>query len=420
MKTPFAAGALLSAIAASVSGCRSESTALRPTDCTAAVVAISPGVPEVAVRDSLSLTAAIIKPNDLCNPSLPVSALRWTSSDSTVARIDPARGVVTGIRRGVVTITVHAPDSARVLGEATLHAYTPLFGRIVYTRIIQSSYPPYPCPSGTGTCPPSMWTMAPDGSDQQLLLDSLNYPESPRVSPDGHTVVFEDWGLLYTVDAAGLAKHQITTTLANNFVPAWSPDGRWVLFTGYRSGGDTSHVYVVHPDGTGQRQLTFGPSSTYGAVWSPDGSQILVMQEINDTSGALVQWEAAVMDSGGRNPRVVKTFCCGYTAGFPAWSPDGGSLLFLDGGSSHWSIGRLRLSDSSYAVLADAQGNRPGEWSPDGQSIVYGAGDLWVMNADGSGQHDVLSNAFVNMEASWGPATPAASVAARTRLRSRH
>ena len=397
-----------------VLGCARETTATHALTCSDPVMTVGPSVAEVAVGDTLPLAAALIAAGDPCNPTAPAADLRWTSSDPSIARVDSVRGVVTALMRGEVQVSVHAPGDTRVLGAAPVHAYTPLFGRIIYTRIIHSSYAPYPCPSGVGSCPPSLWTMAPDGSDQALLADSLNYPESPRVSPDGGTVVFEDWGQLYTVDAAGLDKTHITTTLANNYVPSWSPDGRWILFTGYDNPGDVSQLYLIHRDGTGLRQLTSGPLGAWGSAWSPDGTRIVFMQEVRDTLGQLANWQAVVMDSGGDNPRVIKTFGCCYTVGFPAWSPDGGAILFLGPvtpGSGTWGVGRLRLSDSSFATLADAQGNRPGEWSPDGQLIVYGAGDLWVMNADGTGQHDVLSDAFINMEAAWGPAAPAHAAA---------
>jgi Tol biopolymer transport system component len=422
MKPSIVAWILMPAIGGWVAACRSESTAIRSLSCDQPVVSILPAVPEVAVGDSQVLTAAYIAATDPCNPPLPVSGLHWVSANSTIATIDAVRGVATGVRAGVDTIVIRAPDSTRVLGSALLHVYTPLFNRIIYARLIHSSYPPYPCPAGSGTCPPSLWTMAPDGSDQQLLLDSLNYPESPHVSPDGRTVVFEDWGLLYTVDAAGLNKRQVNTTIQNNYYPSWSPDGQWILFFGYASGGAITQVYLIHPDGTGLRQLTSGPLGGASPAWSPDGGHIVFMQEVLDSLGQLSHWQAAVMDSSGANARVIFTWGCCYTVMGPTWSPDGSTMLFIGPfapGSSNWGIGRLRLGDSTFTNWLDAQGNRPAEWSPDGSRIVYGAGDLWTMNADGSGQQDVLSNGFINMEASWGPAAPAASSPARARPRGR-
>ncbi|HXY70826.1 MAG TPA: Ig-like domain-containing protein [Gemmatimonadales bacterium] len=396
-----------------VAGCGRETTAAQQRTCSAPVVAVSPAAPELGVGDSLGMAAAYITAGDPCNPAVPAAALRWATTDPTLATVDSVRGLVTAVRKGNVGITVHEADSARVLGTTVVHAYTPLYGRIIFTKMLHSSYAPYPCPSGTGTCPPALWTMAPDGSDQELLLDSLNYPESPRIAPDGRTVVFEDWGLLYTVDAAGLGKHQIATGLANNYRPTWSHDGRWIMFYGWPSGGTLGQVYQIHPDGTGLRQLTSGPLGGYSADWSPDGSSIVFMQEVLDTLGQLAHWQAAVMDSGGGNMRLLKAWGCCYTVMDPAWSPGGGTILVIGPGGSNWGIGRLRLSDTSYVVLADAQGNRPGEWSPDGSTIVYGTGDIWLMNADGSGQRDVLTDAFINMEASWGPAAPAHASPAR-------
>jgi Tol biopolymer transport system component len=56
------------------------------------------------------------------------------------------------------------------------------------------------------------------------------------------------------MDANGSNEQALTTDLAADTQPEWSPDGEWIAFLSDRSG----HVdlYVVHPDGTGLRRLT--------------------------------------------------------------------------------------------------------------------------------------------------------------------
>ncbi len=88
-----------------------------------------------------------------------------------------------------------------------------------------------------------------------------------------------------------------------------------------------------------------------------------------------------------------------------AWSPDGTRLVFerdADTASSVFTAnpgggGLLRLTGGAFFDVGPA-------WSPDGTQIAFGSDrggtfldDLWVMNADGAGKHDV--RALDNSEA---------------------
>ena len=52
----------------------------------------------------------------------------------------------------------------------------------------------------------------------------------------------------------GSAKRRLTRNSAVDFSPAWSPDGRRIVFIRNRDG--TQAIYVMNADGTGQRRLT--------------------------------------------------------------------------------------------------------------------------------------------------------------------
>jgi TolB protein len=55
---------------------------------------------------------------------------------------------------------------------------------------------------------------------------------------------------------------------------AWSPDGRFILFTSHRDHQDNyTDVYVMRPDGSGVRRLTH--QRAYTPAWSPDGEHIV-------------------------------------------------------------------------------------------------------------------------------------------------
>ena len=71
----------------------------------------------------------------------------------------------------------------------------------------------------------------------------------------------------------------------------------------------------------------------------------------------------------------------------PAWSPDGSRLAVT--GYSQGGIFVLNVEDGS---VADLGGGSSPTWSPDGLKIAFSAGELYVMNADGSSPTPLTDN----------------------------
>ncbi|MGW8266127.1 MAG: S41 family peptidase [Longimicrobiales bacterium] len=100
----------------------------------------------------------------------------------------------------------------------------------------------------------------------------------------GNTVVFTYAGDLYTVPLEGGEAKRLTSHEGLELFARFSPDGRWIAFSGEYAG--TRQVYVIPSTGGEPRQLTFypdvGPMPPRGGYdhlvldWAPDGSKILV------------------------------------------------------------------------------------------------------------------------------------------------
>lgn len=144
------------------------------------------------------------------------------------------------------------------------------------------------------------------------------------VSPTGARAVFEARGEIITVPAdKGDARNLTGTTAVMEREPAWSPDGKWIAYF-----SDESGEYALHlrdQSGTGEvRKFTLGdgkPNFFSGAVWSPDSKKIAY--NANDVS----LW---ILDLESRTNTLVDRNTYGDFGDVmePTWSPDGNWLAY--------------------------------------------------------------------------------------------
>jgi Tol biopolymer transport system component len=86
----------------------------------------------------------------------------------------------------------------------------------------------------------------------------------PSISPDGRWIACDGFSNrlgygIFVLRADGSDMRKITTSaneIQNDSGPAWSPDGKRILFSGYRGRFEGRGVYVVNRDGRGLRRLS--------------------------------------------------------------------------------------------------------------------------------------------------------------------
>ena len=157
--------------------------------------------------------------------------------------------------------------------------------------------------------------------------------ENIDVSPDGLKLVYTRKVVtggtdIYVSNIDGTGERQLTSARGAEVSPAWSPDGRKIL---YAQGGGVSEIQrlmVMEADGSGQRAITTGGITTPDAVkfsngkWSPDGSKIVAI----GYAGATRQWQVYTLNADGTSPRQLTTEALMHSN--PSWSPDGRKILF--------------------------------------------------------------------------------------------
>lgn len=120
--------------------------------------------------------------------------------------------------------------------------------------------------------------------------------DDPDWSPRGQTIVFTSHAVtdnpvnsvtaeIYTINSDGTGTPmRLTNNSEEERAPAWSPDGRRIVFS-CRRGGPDSEICVMNADGTGQVQLTDNDVPDLTSSWSPDGRKIVFNRRVGGRGG---------------------------------------------------------------------------------------------------------------------------------------
>jgi len=214
-----------------------------------------------------------------------------------------------------------------------------------------------------------------NNNDHVLSFDGNRLAISSHSGADGLSRV-------YTVPVRG-GQPKLITPKGPSYLHGWSPDGKFLVFTGQRNG--QYDIYRIPVEGGEEEQLTNTPGLDDGPEYTPDGIYIYFNSL---RSGGMQIWR---MRSDGSRPEQLTDD--EYNNWFPHISPDGKWVVFISylvgevEPSDHPAAkrvylrmipldrGTLTLDGGKPKVLAYLYGgqgtmNVP-SWSPDGRQLAF-------------------------------------------------
>jgi TolB protein len=289
----------------------------------------------------------------------------------------------------------------------------------------------------------NIWLMNSDGSNRAPLTRITSFGADnveQSWSPDGSKLAFTSSRALdgsnstnknrthnvWVMNADGSGAVPLTKMQAVGaecVSPAWSPDGRKLLFDSGRAldgsdaSGTGSNIWVMNADGSNAVPLTrLTASNNQRPVWSPDGSRVAF-----DSSRALdgsdnlnlnQTFNIWVMNADGSGAFPLTRLTAAPSAGslVARWSPDSRKVAFESGRALDGSNNSNPNGVNVWVVNADGSAATPltrlnashagaagAAWSPDGTQLAFassgaldvsnsgnGSTNIWVMRADGS------------------------------------
>jgi Tol biopolymer transport system component len=305
----------------------------------------------------------------------------------------------------------------------------------------------------------AIWTMpAIGGAAEMVVEDGFN----PAWSPQGEQIAF-DASLdgprrIWVSSPAGDERRQVTqdkSDLAAHMQPAWSADGRWIVYERQEgSQSSTSGLYLVPAKGGTEIPITGDDHRNFSPAWIESSAIVFS----SDRGGTINLWQQQIDPSSGRpvgdalqitlgpgedlqpaisnNGRLVyvaaralrniwsvqidpatwraiskpsRLMDAAWNDFAPAISPDLDRLAFSSDRDGQVDIWMLNLASRGVVRFTSGAGQdlQP-DWSPDGELLAYfsdagGNNDIWVVSSKGGEPIQITDHEADDINPFWSP-----------------
>lgn len=219
-----------------------------------------------------------------------------------------------------------------------------------------------------------VYVMAADGSKQRRITYHEASDGTPAISPDGKSIVFQSNRIqeyggdrrqdLWMVDfEADRPPTRLTKDPADDAFPAFSPDGRWIVFSSSRDGGNVN-IYRLSTEDATVEQLTTHVANDLWPNYSPDGKHIIFFSK-RDNNDDLYMIPA----EGGESQRLTTHDSSDFA---PSFFPNSNRIVFISTRDGFNKLYEMTLGEEPKAFVPPAAGRvSDPRISPDGSFIIF-------------------------------------------------
>ncbi len=243
-------------------------------------------------------------------------------------------------------------------------------------------------------------SFSPDG--KFLLYSGISTGSSPNGTPFAADI----WTL--DLSTPGAEPVDISKRGADDLYPAWSSDGKYIAFTSMYREDKMPQLFIMNTQGYNQTRLSPGLAESY-ASWTPGANFLLYVLTTGELNVLQMRDRYSVYQNFSKFDRTSDAGRLGWVKE-PNVSLDGTMIAYTQFADKKNNIYTAIFADRGRTVtkLTDSNTDSAPFWSPDGKWILFtsmrdGDKEIYIMDAQGGQVTNITNLPSLDFDPSWQP-----------------